>query len=129
MGSVNLIAAVGKSGQLGLMGKLPWHDAEDLKWFKKMTMNGFVIMGGNTLSHVPSLEGRLLVGWRRDIDPEGLIKTLTEMDPKRDIWIAGGAKTYRAFMPFVRRSFITHIEYDGPADVFLNLGTLTDPTA
>lgn len=119
MPDVNLIAAVGKSGQIGLGERLPWNDPEDLRWFRNTTMGGFVIMGGTTIKHVPDMEGRILIGWGRDMEPRRLLKTLSEWQPDRTIWIAGGAHTYRAFMPYVRRSFITHIDYDGEADVFM----------
>lgn len=122
---VNLIAAVGKRGQLGLNGKLPWRDPEDLRWFRLMTQNGIVIIGGNTLQKLPPLPDRLVVGWGRGIEPGSLLDNLREMAPGKNIWIAGGARTYEAFMPFVRRSFITHVDYDGEADTWLDLGMLT----
>lgn len=36
------ILAIGKSGQVGLNGELPWHDAEDLAFFKKQTMGAVI---------------------------------------------------------------------------------------
>ncbi|RWX72517.1 dihydrofolate reductase [Mesorhizobium sp. M2A.F.Ca.ET.039.01.1.1] len=117
---VRLIAAVGRSGQLGLGGKLPWHDPADLAWFKRMTTPGFVIVGGRTYDTMPNLRpDRIKIGWGRDIDPEGLLKMCHTMDPALPIWIAGGARTYAAFLPFVRHFVITAIDYDGPADVFM----------
>jgi dihydrofolate reductase len=37
----------------------------------------------------------------------------------RIIWIAGGEQIYRLWMPYVRRCFITRVDYDGPADVWM----------
>jgi dihydrofolate reductase len=115
--TVNLIAAVGRSGQIGLGGHLPWHEPEDLAWFKKMTMNGVVVIGWNTAQTLPALPGRHLF-----IDPPEI--TVTEAIElcsfhASTIWVAGGTKTYRRWLPFVDRSFISHIDYDHEADAFM----------
>jgi len=120
--NVNLIAAVGRRGQLGLGDTLPWHDPEDLKWFKAQTMGGILIAGGRTFDALPALSGdRLLFRFSTGNDPHRMLKMAADLAPDRTIWIIGGARTYEAFMPWVRRSVITHIDYDGPADVFMPL--------
>ncbi|MCV5856813.1 dihydrofolate reductase, partial [Escherichia coli] len=58
---VRLIAAVGRSGQLGLDGKLPWHNPVDLAWFKDQTMGGIVLAGHKTWCGLPDLPGRKLL--------------------------------------------------------------------
>lgn len=118
---VRLIAAVGRSGQIGLDGKLPWEDKADLKWFAETTAGGYIIVGGVTYKSTPDFKthNRVKIGWGRDVDPYGLLATFHQMDPKRPLWIAGGARTYEAFMPFVRRFYIARIDYDGPADTFM----------
>ena len=45
---ISLIAAVSHNGIIGVDGKIPWNIPEDLNHFKKLTMNGVVIMGRNT---------------------------------------------------------------------------------
>jgi dihydrofolate reductase len=113
--TINLIAAVGKRGQLGLDGKLPWHEPEDLQWFKKMTMGGAVVVGYRTAQTLPKLPGRHVIVMERDMTPEQVIAEVSGYE----LWIAGGAKTYEQWMPFIQRFYIASIEYDGPADTWM----------
>src|SRR6218665_1669776 len=56
--SINLIAAIGKNGQLGLNGELPWKDSEDpavqaraaadMRFFKRSTHGCVIVVGHNT---------------------------------------------------------------------------------
>jgi len=116
--TVNLIAAVGKNGQLGLSGHLPWRDKEDLLFFKHMTMNDLVIVGHNTFQHLPILPGRTIMIDQPDRSQEDVLREISN-DLWETVWIAGGAKTYSRWMPFVRRFFVTQIDYDGPADAWM----------
>lgn len=117
---VRLIAAVGKSGQLGLGDALPWKDPEDLAWFKSMTDGSVVIVGMNTYKTLPRLPNRIVIPFaNRQMKPSTFLLMVDRLYPNQVLWIAGGAKTYAAFLPFVRRSFITHVDYDGPADVYM----------
>lgn len=119
---VNLIAAVGKSGQIGLNGHLPWDkNKEDLKWFQQLTMGGLLIVGYNTYQNLPPLPGRALYCMERLDTPEDLMRRFN----KQNIWIAGGAKTYEIWIPYVERFYISRIDYDGPADTFFPFETLT----
>ena len=43
-----IIAAVARNGVIGAQGAIPWHCAEDLRLFRKITLNGTVIMGRST---------------------------------------------------------------------------------
>lgn len=112
---MNLIAAVGKHGQLGLEGRMPWHDPEDLKWFKQMTMGGVVLVGYKTWVGLPPLPGRQVVVDGIAMSTEHL-KTVAAGRP---IWVAGGAATYRKWLPFIDRMYISRIPYEGPADAWM----------
>lgn len=112
---IHMIAAVGRSGQLGLDGRLPWHDPEDLKWFKQMTMGQIVVVGWNTYLTLPPLRGRSIYTMGRDETPEQTMANLNGAD----LWIIGGAKTYQKWLPFVDRFHINVIDYDGPADAWM----------
>ena len=115
--NVNLIAAVGPKGELGFKGGLPWEDKEDLAWFRKMTMGDVVIMGSATYWNVAEhLDGRYCIRFSREGMFKGDIPSLIKNFEQQTIWVAGGARTYEAWIPYVRRSFITHIGYSGPSD-------------
>ena len=47
------IVAVSQNGVIGKNGDLPWRLAEDLKWFKKITMGHVVLMGRKTWDSLP----------------------------------------------------------------------------
>ena len=55
---IYLIAAVGRQGQIGLNGRLPWRHPEDLQWFKEQTMGKVVVCGFNTAEHLPPSPAR-----------------------------------------------------------------------
>jgi dihydromethanopterin reductase len=143
MTDIRLIAAVGRRGQLGLGGALPWQEPEDLQWFRQQTMGGVVVLGRRTFEAIGHrLVGRTVVcchekvAYAYDWLPlEGNYSVsnarggLTLDDPlplriaahflNRTIWVAGGARVYEAWMPYVRRAVVTLIDYDGPADVWM----------
>ena len=50
---VHLIWAQDKNGGIGKNGKLPWHISEDLKNFKRITLNSTIIMGRKTWESLP----------------------------------------------------------------------------
>jgi len=119
MMDVRLIAAVGRRGQIGFAGRLPWHEPEDLAWFRAQTIGHVVVMGWRTARIVGNLPDRIVVPWLGEDDPAKFLARTAGRFPGRIVWIAGGAKTYRAFMPHVRRAVVTLVDYDGPADTWM----------
>ena len=119
MRGVYLIAAVGKQGQLGLNGELPWHDPEDLKFFKETTLGHVIIVGHNTAELLPPLRNRTVLVDQKDVSPEDMLTATRMTYSTNNIFIAGGAKTYLKYRGFYERSYISHIDYDGPADAFM----------
>lgn len=115
--TISLIAAVGKRGQLGLNGVMPWHDSEDLQWFKKLTLEQTVVVGSKTAEKLPKLSNRLVVTFRRDMNISQIIETFTA--DGENLWIAGGEKVYSLWMPYIDRYYISRIDYDGEADTWM----------
>lgn len=116
MSDIRMIAAIGKRGQLGLDGRLPWsNEVGDLPWFKEQTVGHIVIIGSKTISPI-SLLGHAIWAWRRDEEPQTVIDACAKTSGQRIIWIAGGARTYAAFAPYCTKFIITRVDYDGPAD-------------
>lgn len=122
---VRLIAAVGRSRQIGLNGGLPWSRADgDLPFFKAETMGGLVLVGFWTALEMPrDLPGRTLVGDLKSEPPAELAARLLAQytPPSGILWVAGGAKTYARWIAsgIVRHYVLTSIDYDGPADTYL----------
>ena len=81
---LDAIAAVGRNGEIGWKGDMPWKRGlkQDLKFFRKVTMKRPVIMGCNTWKSLPGLlPGRLhLVLTSHEIDREGVLTFSTVED-------------------------------------------------
>ena len=117
--TVNLIAAIGRQGQLGLDGRMPWHNKADLAFFRQITMGGCLIAGRATLPALPYLPGRMVYTFTRDNTPTGLLNLIGIQYPGWPVWIIGGAETYRAFAGHINGlKLISLIDYDGPADTW-----------
>lgn len=117
--TVNLIAAIGRNGEVGRDGGLPWHRPDDLAWFKRTTMGGAVVVGRRTYATMPELPGREAFCFAREDEPRAFLGSIARLYPRRPtIWIAGGAHTWRVFAPYVDGlKLISVIDYeaDDPA--------------
>lgn len=121
--NIHLIAAVGRSGQLGLNGGLPWGDLfqEDRKEFRRRTTGGIVIVGHRTWPSVRHLDGtadRALLCDNTGVSPAAFLD-LYRIETDMTVWIAGGAKTYLRWLPLVRERVITVLDWNGDADVWM----------
>lgn len=125
---INLIAAVGINGEIGYRGKIPWLDdpnivnqvKADLGWFAKQTEGGILVVGAATYREMMTLGfqpgSRDVWSWNGVEPPRVFIAQIEDQFPDRDIWICGGAHTYKAFMPYVQRHYISRIPWEGRAD-------------
>ena len=122
---------------IGRNNKLPWLPIkEDLQFFREITLNGIVVVGSKTSIDLPPLPKRkLLVLTRSKINDSFWdpikdqticytnFETILEVDKiqKGQVIVAGGAKTYELFLPYITEFYVTYIndnnEYD--ADVFM----------
>jgi len=56
----SIIVAVSENNAIGLKGKMPWHNSDDLKFFKETTMGHPILMGRKTFESLGKpLPGRL----------------------------------------------------------------------
>lgn len=111
---ISLIVAHDPDGVIGVRfpdrpeGFIPWQHSADLRRFKKLTMDGVLIMGSNTWRTLPpkGLPGREIIVLSHSVDwgPSeliiatnlGLALHLADTEfPGRQVWIAGGANVYR----------------------------------
>lgn len=118
--TVTAICAIGKSGQLGLDGSIPWYDSADLARFKMLTMGATVICGHNTAQKLPTLYNRSIYVPGRNETPLSTLRAIgVTGDP---VYLIGGAKLFAKFAiaGLVRTWDITKIDYDGHADCWFN---------
>ena len=122
---LSIIVAIGPKNVIGKGNDLPWYYPEDLKYFKKVTLNHSVFMGYNTFLSIYNRLGKPLpnrtnyvLTYENEL-PGGAIpvKSINEL-PEEEIFIIGGKMIYEMFLPHADYLYITHIkkEYDG--DVF-----------
>ena len=117
---IHMIVTVGRRGQIGLGGTVPWHNPADLGWLRETTMGSAVILGRRTLETMPTLIGRDVYLFDSSTAPTALIERASSGPyRKQPIFIAGGAHVYRVFAPFVNGlRLINHVDYDGEADAW-----------
>ncbi|MDR2894897.1 MAG: dihydrofolate reductase [Alistipes sp.] len=120
MGSI--IVAVSRGGVIGAAGRMPWHIAEDLRYFKRVTLGSTVVMGRRTFASLGRpLPGRLNVVVTRDegFSAEGVVvaHSLEEaLAAHPDAFVIGGGDIYRQALPLVDRLYVTRIEADFEGD-------------
>lgn len=125
------IVAISKNFAIGKNGKLPWHNRDDLQFFKETTTGNAIVMGSNTWRSIGRpLPNRLNIVITRsgnvDSPPNVLKLSSTEEIVElskfldRDVFIIGGAKTYEAFADVLDKWIVTHIpETIEDADTFM----------
>jgi dihydrofolate reductase len=117
--SVHMIWAEAADRVIGSDGTIPWRIPEDSAHFKARTMGGTVVMGRATWDSLPArfrpLEGRRNVVLTRDLqwsaDGAVVVHGIDEIDlTDGEIWIAGGAAVYEAFLPKAEHIFRTRVD-------------------
>ncbi len=114
----SIIAAVGKNLEIGFENKLIWRIPEDLKFFRKTTINHKVLMGRKTFESLPGvLQNREnLVVTTQDIDiPE--VKCIRDLNKfidenkntKEEIFVIGGESIYKKLLPYSDRIYLTEV--------------------
>lgn len=126
------IVAIAKNYAIGKDGKLPWHYSADLKFFKRTTLNNAIVMGFNTWASIGKpLPKRLSIVLSRSRRIENqpnaiLMRSKEEVVAlskylSGDVFIIGGAETYRTFAEFIDKWIVTQIpETIEDADAFMS---------
>lgn len=127
---ISAILAVSENNVIGADNQLPWRLSNDLKWFKKNTLNKPMIMGRKTFQSLPGmLKDRTHIVLTREAsfsadnvlvahDVQTAIELATA-DAKNtngsEIMIIGGGEIYRLFAPQIDQYYLTrvHTELEG----------------
>ena len=115
---VHLIWAQDKNGGIGKNGKLPWHISEDLKNFKRITLNSTIIMGRKTWESLPVkplpnrdniiLSKTLVLDILTFKTYEDCIENLSKRNISK-VFIIGGRSMYKLFFNKADYLHITNI--------------------
>ena len=129
MADVRAMCAIGRRGQLGLNGRLPWEGNDgpeyraDVERFWEATRGHVLLAGPATLSSIPDFAraGRTIVELRSGMAPENVL----ERYPDRVVFIGGGPSVWAAYARLIRHWDITRLPYDGEADRWFDPAWLT----
>ncbi len=131
---IALIVAMAKNRVIGLGGELPWHISEDLKFFKRTTLNKPVIMGRKTFQSIGRpLPGRenIVITRNQDYSPDGvrvvhdlasalaLAKKIADASDIYEVMVIGGAEIYAAALPLADRIYLTEVDLAVEGDAFM----------
>ncbi len=124
MADVRSICAIGRRGQLGLHGRLPWEGnrgtefVADVERFFEITRGHVLVAGPKTIEAVPQFAyaDRTIAVIRSTDVPGDVIARY----PGRVIYIGGGPPVWDVYAPLIRHWDITRLPYDGEADRWFN---------
>lgn len=124
---ISIIAAIASNGVIGAGDGLPWHCPADLKFFKRMTMGSYLLMGRKTFETVGKpLPGRKTVVITRQTDyaVEGVLvafsldEAIELASGQKEIFIAGGAEIYALALERADRMYLTRIHQAFEGDTY-----------
>jgi dihydrofolate reductase len=119
-----LVVARAENGVIGKDGKLPWHLPDDLKHFKRVTMDTPMIMGRKTFQSLPGLlPGRRHIVLTRDRSwsapgaetVASVDEAIRAADAER-ISVVGGAEIFELFMPHASAIELTEVHLEAEGD-------------
>ncbi len=126
-----LIACADSSWGIGKNGCLLFSLKKDMEFFRSLTMGNVVIMGRRTFDSLPGkkpLRGRInMVFSRRAVDAANIV-SVSSVDglfsalgryPGKKAFVIGGSEIYRLLLPYCSRAYITRVDADGGAEVFM----------
>ncbi len=117
-----IVVAAASNGTIGCAGKLPWHEPEDMKHFRRLTTGHAVIMGRKTFLSIgrPLPNRRNIVVSRSSADQDqvagiewassvceaiGLARR-TDEEPR----VIGGAEIYWSALPWTTTIYMTEVQ-------------------
>lgn len=133
---ISMIWAMDETNLIGSNNKIPWHVKEDLIYFKN-TVKGYpVVMGYNNYismkGYYPNKKFpyfKTYVISQGPIDDEDItvVYNIEEiLKLKEDIFIVGGAYTYKQFYPYADRLYISYIQGKHEGDTYIDFFNLDE---
>ena len=125
-----LIAAVARNGAIGRGNALLWHDPEDQRHFRRVTMGCPVIMGRTTWDSLPErfrpLPGRRNIVLTRNAQwqaegaerADSLDAALALVADASKVFVIGGGNLYAQALPRADELLLTEIDADLDGDTF-----------
>jgi dihydrofolate reductase len=123
-----LVAAVARNGVIGRDNALVWHEPQDQRHFRALTLGCPVVMGRRTWESLPArfrpLPGRRNVVVTRQAGYDaagaetapGLAAALERLQDAEQVFVIGGAELYAAALPRADTLELTEIDADLDGD-------------
>ncbi len=125
---ISIIVAIASNYAIGKDNDLLWHISKDLKRFKQITKDHYIVMGKRTYYSLPvrPLPNRtsLIITDVADEEIDNCLMAysiedaVSKMDASKENFIIGGGSIYKQFMPFANRLYITRVHKEFEADTF-----------
>lgn len=125
---ISIIVAIANNNAIGYKNNLLTYLPNDLKWFKKNTLNKTIVMGRKTFNSLPNgaLPKRKNIVLTRDTEFNAEnVFVVNDVDqvsnylaPDIENFIIGGSEIYNLFINKADKLYITRIHGDFTADVF-----------
>ena len=123
---ISAVVAISRNGVIGHENSLPWHLPDDLRNFRRITLDKPVIMGRMTWESLPKglprrrcivISSRPVNGeceWAKSPD-----EALELCAGSPEVMIIGGVKVYHHFLPLCDRLYLTAVDADIEGDARL----------
>ncbi len=128
---MNMIVCVDSHWGIGNKGDLLVNIPADKRMFQELTMGKVVLGGRKTMEGLPggtTLKGRTNIvltkkqgySYSDAIIVHSLEEAQKELEnyADEDIYIIGGEKVYREFLPYCTKAYVTKVDFRYEADVF-----------
>lgn len=124
---ITIIAATAQNNALGKDNKLIWHLSDDLKRFKSLTLDGFIIMGRKTFESLPGIlpkRKHIVITRNPEFRQEGIVvvqslEQALEVVPSDEVaFIVGGGEIYAQTINIADKIELTRVHHDFEADTF-----------
>ena len=128
---VSAIVAMGKNREIGKDNSLLWRLSDDLKLFKKITLEHIIIMGRKTYESIGKpLPGRTTFVLSSTLSPGDLgekVEIYNDLDTalstarsrqEDEVIICGGEQIYKLSLPILDKLYLSEVDFTGSADAF-----------
>ena len=125
---ISIIVAIASNNAIGKDNDLLWHISKDLKRFKEITKDHFIIMGKRTyyslpVRPLPNRTSLIITDVANEVIDGCLMAysiedVIDKMDSTGENFIIGGGSIYNQFMPIADKLYITRVHKDFEADTY-----------
>ncbi len=134
---ISHIVAVAKNGVIGKDNQTPWQVEGELKRFRELTMDNYLLMGRRTYQGLPrKLDGRKIIVLSKTMRAAdaavSVAKSLedalfiAERGGCQELFIGGGGQLYQSTMQLLDKLYLTRIDFEVEGDTFYPIEAVKD---